>query len=141
MFCPKCGTQYPDGAMFCSECGYKISDAGKSPTVEDIEKYDNIVEEIASKKHHASSIAGFVTANYRGAISVCFVLFVVAFLVGGGVLGAIIDVSVYLIFIGGVIGAGVGTFLGVFLFGHIMTIIHISERLDDIYAQLKQENK
>lgn len=27
MFCPKCGTQVPDGAQFCTNCGAKLNDS------------------------------------------------------------------------------------------------------------------
>lgn len=32
MFCPKCGTQLPDGSTFCSQCGNKINAVAKSPS-------------------------------------------------------------------------------------------------------------
>lgn len=32
MFCPDCGTKLPDEAIFCSNCGKKLSRAGSAPT-------------------------------------------------------------------------------------------------------------
>lgn len=32
MFCPKCGTQIPDGAQFCAICGNKLSNAVNNQT-------------------------------------------------------------------------------------------------------------
>lgn len=41
MYCPKCGKEIPDGARFCTECGFKIETTAKPtrPPVESVEVY------------------------------------------------------------------------------------------------------
>ena len=48
MFCPKCGTQNPDGAMFCTNCGEKIGIAPQS-VVEQAENVAAAVNEQAAE--------------------------------------------------------------------------------------------
>ena len=55
MFCPKCGSQNPDGAMFCTTCGEKIGIAPQSV----VEQAENVA---AAVNEQAAEVTEEVTA-------------------------------------------------------------------------------
>lgn len=68
MYCPKCGTQNADDAMYCSNCGNKLV----SETKEEAAQTEN---KNAPDKETKSKMIGSLIG-----MAICFVLFVVCFI-------------------------------------------------------------
>ncbi len=89
MFCPNCGTKLPDGAGFCSECGYSISGAAAARGP----KTMNLSIEIIKR-----ALLVILKKPFRlwGLSLLCGVLSVIAYCLGGPVLAIGFCVSLVL---------------------------------------------
>lgn len=89
MFCPNCGTQLPDGAGFCSNCGYSLNGAPAAATP----KQGNLSIEIIKR---ALAILGKKPFLLWGLSLLCGLLSILAYCFGGTVLAIGFAVSLVL---------------------------------------------
>ncbi|MBO4902248.1 MAG: zinc-ribbon domain-containing protein [Lachnospiraceae bacterium] len=89
MFCPNCGTQLPDGAGFCSNCGYSLSGASAARAP----KQENLSIEILKRAFQVILKKPF---RLWGLSLLCALLAVIAYILGGPVIGIGFAVSLVL---------------------------------------------
>lgn len=89
MFCPNCGTQLPDNAGFCSNCGYSVSGA----TAAGVPRQGNLSIEIIKR---VFAVLGKKPFLLWGLSLLCMLLSFLAYLGGGSVIAIGFAVSLVL---------------------------------------------
>ena len=79
----------------------------------------------------------WIKDKFESIVCFMFVFFIICFAVAGAILGHSIGNSVGL-FIGLALGIGSGFLLGIFVFGFIATIMHISDVCEFLYKKIEE---
>ena len=66
MFCPHCGSQQPDGAVFCGNCGQSMVGASSTPQAAPAPQQPFAAPAPAPAAHHGSGNSG---SNFQGTLS------------------------------------------------------------------------